>query len=246
MTTVLSVDDLVAGYGDSKILNGLSMDVSDREIVAVVGPNGAGKSTLLKAIVGLVRTQSGGIIFEGTPITGEPTESIIRRGIGYVPQVANVFPSLSVRENLELALPAATRKSAAARQLGDVLEMFPALTPRLKMRANTLSGGERQMLALARALTTRPRLLLLDEPTAAVAPVLVDAIFAKVQEIHREHAVSVVLVEQNAKKALNASHRGYVLEGGRQALSGPTSDLLSNPLIQRLYLGGDTRNGGGS
>jgi neutral amino acid transport system ATP-binding protein len=238
---VLSVDQVVAGYGDAQILNGVSLELRGAEIVSIIGPNGAGKSTLLKAIVGLVEVRSGTIEFRGTDITRQRTELIIRSGIGYVPQVANVFPSLSVRENLELMFPRRAKASLVASAISGLLEMFPALAEKLRNRASTLSGGERQMLALARALVTSPRLLLLDEPTAAVAPILVDAIFAKIREINREHDIPIVLVEQNAKKALAVSDRGYVLEAGREALTGRAGELLANPNVERLYLGGSTQ-----
>ncbi len=233
---VLEAHHVVAGYGDSVVLDGVSVSVEETELVAVIGPNGAGKSTLLKSIVGLVPPRSGSVTYHGTELTRLTTERIVRMGLSYVPQVENVFPSLTVRENLELMLPAQTPRPERQRHLEDTLRLFPVLTSRLPMSASVLSGGERQMLALARGLMNRPGLLLLDEPTAAVAPIVVDEILRKVEEI-RGSGVPVLLVEQNARRALAMSDRGYILESGRNALSGPARELLDDPEVGRLYLG---------
>lgn len=237
--TVLQVSNLTAGYGDSAILKDVNLHVDSGEIVAVVGPNGAGKSTLLKALLGLVKVHSGKITFMTQDITAWAPESVVRVGIAYVPQVANVFPALSVRENLALMLPRRMPRGEAQARLEEVMTFFPSLRPRLAMRAKVLSGGERQMLALARALVLRPSLLLLDEPTAAVAPRVVASVFQKIVEINST-GIPLLLVEQNARRALACSTRGYVLEGGRNAITAPASELLQDSEVARLYLGAGT------
>lgn len=238
---VLEVAELVAGYADSPILHGVSLTVDEAEIVAIIGPNGAGKSTLLKALIGMASIHSGSIRFCGNDIAGLAPEAIVSLGIAYVPQVANVFPSLAVRENLELMLPRGLSRSDRAASLEEVLKLFPAIRDRLSNRAKFLSGGERQMLALARALVVRPSLLVLDEPTAAVAPKVVTTVFEKIQEINST-GIPVLLVEQNARAALRCADRGYVLEGGKNAMTGPAAALLGSPEVGELYLGGTTRS----
>ncbi len=237
--TVLQVSNLTAGYGDAAILKDVNLYVDSGEIVAIVGPNGAGKSTLLKALLGLVKIHGGKVAFMAHDITACTPESIVRFGIAYVPQVANVFPALSVRENLEVMLPRRIPRGEGQARLEEVLVLFPSLRPRLAMRARVLSGGERQMLALARALVIRPSLLLLDEPTAAVAPRVVASVFEKIVEMNST-GITLLLVEQNARRALACSTRGYVLEGGRNAMTAPAPELLENPEVARLYLGGGT------
>jgi ABC-type branched-subunit amino acid transport system ATPase component len=236
---VLQVEGLVAGYGDAPIVNGVSLYVDPGEIVAIVGPNGAGKSTLLKALVGLVKIQGGRVTFLGHDIAGRSPESIVQLGVGYVPQVANIFSALSVRENLEIMLPRRMLREEQQRRLQEMLVLFPSLRPRLAMSAGVLSGGERQMLALARGLITRPQLLMLDEITAAVAPRVVALVFDKIVEINCA-GIPVLLVEQNARRALACATRGYVLEGGRNAMTAPAAELLASPEMARLYLGGET------
>ena len=235
---VLQVEGLVAGYGDASIVNGVSLYVDPGEIVAIVGPNGAGKSTLLKALVGLVKIQGGRVAFMGHDIAGRNPESIVHLGVGYVPQVANIFSALAVRENLEIMLPRRMRREEQQRRLEEMLVLFPSLRPRLAMSARLLSGGERQMLALARALIIRPQLLMLDEITAAVAPRVVALVFDKIVEINSA-GIPVLLVEQNARRALACATRGYVLEGGRNAMTASAAELLASPEMARLYLGGD-------
>jgi len=229
---LLSVRELRGGYGEADIIHGIDLTVGEREIVAIAGTNGAGKSTLSKAVLGLLPRMSGSITLAGTNITALPAESRIEAGIGYVPQVANVFASLTVLENLQV-VPGV--KGAAART-GELLDSFPALKPKLRQRAGTLSGGERQMLAFARALMTKPHLMVLDEPTAALAPALVEQVFALVTQLPSQ-GVAVLMVEQRARQALAISDRGYILDQGRVVLSGPARDLLSDDRMAKLYLG---------
>jgi ABC-type branched-subunit amino acid transport system ATPase component len=232
----LLVEDLVAGYSSEvEILNGVSVRLAEREIVAVVGPNGAGKSTLLKAIVGLVKPKRGRVRLAGRSLDGLKPSAVARLGVGYVPQRDNVFPSLTVAENLEMGLAAALEKPLAPR-LEAMYALFPRLAERRRQRVATMSGGERQMVAMARALIPEPSVLLLDEPSAGLAPALVDLIFEQVQEIHRL-GVAILMVEQNARRALALADRGYVLDLGRNAHEGPGRDLIDDPRVAELYLG---------
>jgi neutral amino acid transport system ATP-binding protein len=236
--TVLTVDGVVAGYTpEVDILNGVSIKVEAGEIVTVVGPNGAGKSTLIKTIFGLLKPRTGHIVLRGNDIGGRKPHDITRLGMSYVPQVDNVFPTLTVMENLEMGvLDPKTKKS----QITRMFQLFPRLGERTGQDAGTMSGGERQMVAMARALMPDPQVLLLDEPSAGLAPAFVEAIFEKVEEINRE-GVTVVMVEQNARRALAMSHRGYVLDLGKDRFEGPGKDLLDDPKVAELYLGGTAR-----
>ncbi len=240
---LLEVAGLVARYRDVDILRGVSVRVERGELVAVLGPNGAGKSTLLKAIVGLVPPRAGMVRLEGEELVGRPPEAIVRLGVAYVPQVANVFPSLTVAENLAIAVPRAQGRAGVEAARAAALAVFPALASRLRQRAGSLSGGERQMLAMARALAGRPRLLLLDEPTAALAPLVARQILETVDAIRRGEggagSPGVLLAEQNARLALAAADRAYILETGENALEGRGADLLADPRVRELYLGGD-------
>ena len=235
MTSLLEVRDLVAGYGDSDILRGLSLQVEPGELVAIIGPNGAGKSTLLKTLAGLVRPRGGRITLHGADITGDGTHDIVASGLCYVPQEANVFASLSVWENLTIG---AWTAPARLRERADVIvELFPILAERRRARAGTLSGGERQMLAMGMALMVEPRLLLLDEPSAGLAPALQRLVFDRVREINAR-GLGILLVEQNARESLALCHRAYVLTMGQVRAEGPGTALRDDPEIRRLYLGG--------
>lgn len=240
-TRVLVVENIVAGYGDSTILHDVGLEINKNEIVAVIGPNGAGKSTLLKVIAGLLPPRAGSVYFKGSNITDLPAEQIVKRGLVYVPQVENVFPSLTVRENLALMFPSSASRSKIEEGLERTLATFPTLETRLNKSAVLLSGGERQMLALARAMVTTPTIVLLDEPSAGLAPVLVEEVFNYIVAIGKER-VSVLLVEQNARKALMVADRGYVLDDGRNRLEGTGTELLDDPNVAKLYLGGSTLN----
>ena len=233
--SVLTVDGVSAGYEQMEILHDVSIEVRAGEIVTLIGPNGAGKSTLMKTVFGLLRPRRGAIRFEDQDITGLAPSALVRRGISYVPQVDNVFPSLTVEENLEMG--AVVREDSVGPRLEEVLALFPNLRAKRRLKAGGLSGGERQMVAMGRALMLDPRLLLLDEPSAGLSPVLVDTVFEKIETINRA-GVAILLVEQSAREALRRSHRGYLLAGGTVRLEGPGRALLENPDVARLYLGG--------
>lgn len=230
---LLEIAGLSGGYGAVDILHGVDLQVGECEIVTIAGTNGAGKSTLAKAVVGLLPRVAGRIQFDGGDLAGLTVEDRIAGGLAYVPQVANVFGSLTVIENLKVVPGVIDAASRIAQQL----DAFPALKPRLRQRAGTLSGGERQMLAFARALLTRPRLIVLDEPTAALAPALVQQVFELVVALPAQQ-VAVMMVEQRARQALAISHRGYILDQGRVVLAGAADELLADDRMAKLYLGG--------
>ncbi|MBC8276551.1 MAG: ABC transporter ATP-binding protein [Chloroflexi bacterium] len=233
--SLLTVSNIVAGYGETEILHGVSIAIEEGHIVTIIGPNGSGKSTLLKAIFGLIKPRDGQVLFQGKDITGHAPETVVRRGLCYVPQSSNIFPSLSINENLEMG--AFIRADDFRQRLEEIYLLFPDLAGRRKDRAGTLSGGQRQMLALARALMLDPALLLLDEPSAGLAPNLVGSVFEKILGINRA-GVAILLVEQNAREALQLSSWGYVLASGQNQLEDRGENLLSNPDVTRLYLGG--------
>lgn len=233
--SLLEVDDIVAGYGATEILQDVSVELEKREIVSIIGPNGAGKSTLLKTIFGLLTPKRGSIRLQGEEITGLSPDRIVRKGMGYVPQVENVFPSLTVHENLEMG--AFIRKAEYEDKLDEIYSLFPMLLKRKTEKVGKLSGGMRQMVAMGRALMLDPKILLLDEPTASLAPLLVGVIFEKILEINRT-GVAMMIVEQNAKETLKISDRGYVLAMGRKVFEDSGETLLKNEDIGKLYLGG--------
>jgi neutral amino acid transport system ATP-binding protein len=235
---LLETSDLVAGYvPEVDILGGVSVNVKEGEIVTIVGPNGAGKSTLIKTIFGLLHPREGRIVFREEDIGGRKPHDITRLGLSYVPQLDNVFPNLTVEENLEMG---SLDRSRTGEQRDHMYELFPRLGERRGQPAGTMSGGERQMVAMAKALMPDPEVLLLDEPSAGLAPAFVDAIFEKTREIN--HAgVTIVMVEQNARRALAMSDRGYVLDLGKDRFEGPGRELLEDPKVAELYLGGTAR-----
>ena len=231
---ILECNGIAAGYVKGlNILQGVDLVVNEGEIVSIIGPNGAGKSTLLKAIMSLIKVSAGRFYLNGTEKTGLSTHKIVMEGLGYVPQVANVFPSLTIEENLEIGSWSIKDKRDALKK---IYSDFPMLSDRKKDKAGNLSGGQRQILALARALITSPNLLLLDEPSAGLSPVAINDVFTSIKEIN-ESGVSILLVEQNAKRALGFSDRGYVLDQGRNAYQGSGEELLSDPRVIDLYLG---------
>ena len=231
---ILECNGIAAGYVKGlNILQGIDLVVNDGEIVSIIGPNGAGKSTLLKAIMSLIKVSAGRFYINGTEKTNLSTHKIVMEGIGYVPQVANVFPSLTIEENLEIGSWSIKQKKEALKK---IYSDFPLLSDRKKDKAGNLSGGQRQILALGRALITSPNLLLLDEPSAGLSPVAINEVFTSIKEIN-ETGVSILLVEQNAKRALGFSDRGYVLDQGRNAYQGSGEELLNDPRVIDLYLG---------
>ena len=241
---VLSIQGIEAGYfPDVPILSGVAVTVGAGEMVTIVGPNGAGKSTLVRVVIGLLPPWKGTVHLRGEDVTGNKPHAVVARGVGYVAQRDNVFPTMSVMENLELgALP--LRSGDTSTRLAAMLDLFPRLRERGGQPAGALSGGERQMLALARALVADPQVLLLDEPSAGLSPVAVDLIFEKIAEINAS-GIAVLMVEQNARRALAMSHRGYVLEGGRNRFEGTGAELLHDPKVVDLYLGGTAAPGNG-
>ncbi|NEO97533.1 MAG: ABC transporter ATP-binding protein [Symploca sp. SIO2E9] len=233
--SLLEVKNVYAGYiRDLNILQGVNFRIEPGELVAVIGPNGAGKSTLAKTIFGLLTPNQGSISFKGENIVGLNSDQIVGRGMCYVPQIANVFSTLSVEENLEMG--AFIRNDSLKPLKQKIFTMFPKLAQRRRQRAGTLSGGERQMLAMGRALMLDPDLLLLDEPSAALSPLLVNSVFEQIAKINQA-GKAIVLVEQNAQKALAMAHRGYVLDTGRDRFEGLGKDLLNDPKVGELYLG---------
>jgi ABC-type branched-subunit amino acid transport system ATPase component len=240
---ILSVRGLTAGYGDVNVLNEVDVEVGAGSFVSVIGPNGAGKSTLLKTVYALLRPRSGSIRFRShddveREIAGLKPYQLTRLGLNYVPQLANVFPNMSVQENLEVGAAVAGRE--AGERVNELMDTFPLLRERRRARAGALSGGQRQMLALARALVSSPRLLLLDEPSAGLAPTVVDELFETLAAINRQ-GIAILMVEQNARRSLAMSDYGYVLEMGRNRFEGPGAQLVDDPKVAELYLGGSGR-----
>ena len=232
---VLETTDLIAGYLPGvNILNGCNVHVGKGELVGIIGPNGAGKSTLLKAIFGQVNIRSGSVLLNGSNITGLKADRLVAKGVGMVPQNNNVFASLTIEENLEMG--AYQQPKRYKQRLDFVTSLFPELGKRLKQRAGSLSGGERQMVAMSRALMMEPSVLLLDEPSAGLSPVRQDETFINVAAINRA-GVSIMIVEQNARRALQICHRGYVLDQGTDAYTGTGRDLMKDPKVIELYLG---------
>jgi len=232
---LLQVQEITVGYTEVDILHEVSTTVKSGEIVSIIGPNGAGKSTLLKTIFGLLKPRRGTVTFKEWNITGLKPNMVVRKGISYVPQVDNVFPSMTIQENLEMG--AFIRNDDYSQRLREVYELFPVMAEKKKQKVGQLSGGQRQMVAMGRALMLDPRVLLLDEPSAGLAPVLVAGIFEKIRDINAT-GVAIIIVEQNAREALKMAHHGYVLAMGRNVLDDSGDALLANEEVGRLYLGG--------
>ena len=229
------IEDLVAGYVPGvNILNGAEMSVARNELIGIIGPNGAGKSTMLKALFGLIAVRSGQVLLDGEDITSLKAHELVSRGVSYVPQNDNVFPRLTVEENLEMGV--FLKPKTFAHRRDEIVELFPRLKDRLKQRAGSLSGGERQMLAMARALMMEPSVLLLDEPSAGLSPALQDQVFIRCREINAT-GVTIIMVEQNASRCLEICHRAYVLDQGQNAYTGTGAELLNDPKVIELYLG---------
>jgi len=238
VNAMLEVVDLKVGYGAIEALHGISFSVKQGEIVTLIGANGAGKSTTLRAVSGLVRAKSGQVMFDGRPITSMPAHEIVKLGMAHVPEGRMVFANLTVMENLQMGAYLQRDKAVIARELEYVFSVFPRLKEREKQISGTLSGGEQQMLAIGRALMSKPRFLMLDEPSLGIAPLLVKSIFEQIVKINRDHGLTILLVEQNANLALRVSARGYVLETGKITLNDNSAALLADPKVRSAYLGG--------
>ncbi len=234
---MLDVSGLVAGYGKSEVLREIDLTVAKGQIVTIIGPNGAGKTTLFRAIFGLLSPRKGTVVFEGEDLSRLPPLARIRRGIALVPQGRAVFPDLSVLENMEMGAYTITDARQVQETMEECYHLFPVLRDRKKQRAATLSGGEQQMLVIARALMSRPRFVMLDEPSLGISPRLVKEIFKTIDVINRTNGTTICLVEQNANIALKHGHFGYVMEGGQIRMSGSTQELLNDPRVKHSYLG---------
>jgi branched-chain amino acid transport system ATP-binding protein len=234
---LLELRDVAAGYGPIQILHGVSLHVNQQEIVAIIGPNGAGKSTTFKVIMGLVTHLGGEVIYDGRSLVGQPPDRILGFGLAYVPQGRVVFTQMTVRENLEMGAYLERDRGTIEASMQRVFSLFPRLAERRKQLAGSMSGGEQQMLAMARGLMMRPKMMMLDEPSLGLSPRLVDEVFDKTVEMAKD-GLTVMLVEQNAARALEIAHRGYVLELGRNRYEGSGHELLDNAEVRTMYLGG--------
>jgi len=234
--SIIQVDALNSGYGNSHVLFGVDFEAKEKEITVVVGPNGSGKSTLLKSIFGLCAIYSGKIIFQGTAITGLSPHGVARKKIAYLPQVNNVFSNLTIRENLAMASYTLDSKTASLR-IPEMFETFPVLKKFEKSKTDTLSGGERQMLAMSMALIRQPKVMLFDEPTASLSPKLADQVLSKIKQMRDDFGITIILVEQNVKRALKLGDYVYLLANGKGIFKGKPEELLSHPELGKLYLG---------
>lgn len=235
---LLQVEDIYAGYLDADILKGVSLEVRPGEIVCVIGPNGAGKSTVFKAIYGFIDVRQGQVYFDGQEITDARPQDLLRSGISIVPQLRSVFPQMTVYENLEMGMYLESDRKRIRKRVQDIFDLFPRLAERAKQKAGTMSGGEQRMLEIGRALMLEPSLLLMDEPSAGLAPLVTKMIFEQVFYLNRELGLTILMIEQNARQGLEFSHRGYVLELGRNSYQGTGQDLIANPEVRRAFLGG--------
>lgn len=236
--SLLELDNIHSYYGHIHALKGISLKVEEGEIVTLIGANGAGKSTTLRTISGLVRARNGKVLLKGRDITRLPPHEIVEIGVGHVPEGRNIFPRLTVRENLEMGAFTIDSSAEVNRRMENVFHLFPQLKDRLDQKGGTLSGGEQQMLATARGLMLQPHILLMDEPSMGLAPVLVEAIFNVIHELNEKEGTTILLVEQNAHMALKYSARAYVLETGSIVLSGPSQEIAQNAQVKKAYLGG--------
>lgn len=234
---MLEVKDLVVNYGAIRALKGISFNVKQGEIISLIGSNGAGKTTTLHSISNLIKKQSGSVIFNGVDISSLPAEQIVRHGLIQIPEGRRIFANLTVKENLEMGSYTRKDKENIKKDLEHVYELFPRLKERIKQISGTLSGGEQQMLAMGRGLMAKPKLLLLDEPSMGLAPILVDEIFEIIKKINEE-GTTILLVEQNAFKAMNIANRVYILETGTVSASGNSEDMINDPAVKKAYLGG--------
>lgn len=235
---LLEVQDIYAGYQDFDILKGMSLHVKPGEIVCVIGPNGAGKSTVFKALYGFINVRQGRVLFDDRDLTDARPQDALRAGITIVPQLRSVFPQMTVMENLEMGMFLERDKSWVRQRIEYILDLFPRLEERTKQKAGTMSGGEQRMLEIGRALMWEPKLVLMDEPSAGLAPLITKAIFKQVRRLNKEIGLTVLMIEQNARQGLEISHRGYVLELGQNSYEGTGRELIENPEVRRAFLGG--------
>lgn len=235
---LLEVKDIYAGYLDADILQGVSLDVRRGEIVCVIGPNGAGKSTVFKAIYGFIDVRKGQVLFDGQDITKARPQAMLNSGISIVPQLRSVFPQMTVYENLEMGMYLERDRKRIKQRVQDIFDLFPRLAERSSQKAGTMSGGEQRMLEIGRALMLEPQLLLMDEPSAGLAPLITKNIFQQVQYLNRELGLTILMIEQNARQGLEFSHRGYVLELGKNSYQGTGRELIENAEVRRAFLGG--------
>lgn len=235
---LLSIRGLYAGYQDIDILKGIDLDVHAGEIVCVIGPNGAGKSTVFKAVYGLIGVRSGKVVFNGREITGRRPQDVLGAGIAIVPQLRSVFPQMTVLENLEMGMYLERDATRIRERIAYVMDLFPRLAERRTQMAGTMSGGEQRMLEIGRALMLEPKMVMMDEPSAGLAPGISRTIFENIRRLNRDINLTVLMIEQNARQGLEASHRGYVLELGRNTYQGKAWDLLDNQEVRRAFLGG--------
>ena len=235
---LLRAHNLYAGYQELDILKGINLEVHEGEIVCVIGPNGAGKSTVFKAIYGFVKVRRGKVLFDGKEITNVRPLDALTAGISIVPQLRSVFPQMTVMENLEMGMYLERDSARVRRRIQYILDLFPGLDERQEQMAGTLSGGEQRMLEIGRALMMEPKLLMMDEPSAGLSPLITRTIFDNIQRLNQETEVSILMIEQNARQGLETSHRGYVLELGRNTYEGPAQELLDNRDVRRSFLGG--------
>ncbi|NOX62719.1 MAG: ABC transporter ATP-binding protein [Chloroflexi bacterium] len=235
---LLRVEKVYAGYQDFDILKGVSLHVNPGEIVCVIGPNGAGKSTVFKTIYGLLKVRKGRIQFDHQEITNWRPQAILKSGIAIVPQLRSVFPQMTVMENLEMGLYLERDKQRIKERIEYVFDLFPRLAERKDQMAGTMSGGEQRMLEIGRALLLEPKMVLMDEPSAGLAPLITRMIFQNIRRLNEEIGLTVLMIEQNARQGLEFSHRGYVLELGQNTYEGPSQELLANPEVRRAFLGG--------
>lgn len=237
-SVLLHIRDIEAGYGKISVLHGITLDVYPSEIVSIIGPNGAGKSTLFKAIFGFLMPNSGSVWFGKNDITALSPEKILKLGIAYVPQEHASFPDMTVEENLQMGMYIVGEGARVRPAMQRVFELFPRLAERRRQTVRTMSGGEQRMVEIARALMPEPRLLLIDEPSAGLAPVINKQVFGTIRKLNIDYGTTILMIEQNARQALEISHRGYVLEDGYNRFNGSSKSLLHNPEIQQMYLGG--------
>jgi branched-chain amino acid transport system ATP-binding protein len=237
MSSLLVLDDIHSYYGHIHAIKGISMEVNQGEIVTLIGANGAGKTTTLRTISGLVRPRKGKVLLNGKDITGLPPHKIVAAGVGHVPEGRGIFPRLTVRENLEVGAYSVSDSAMVSQRMERVFEIFPRLKERIEQKGGTLSGGEQQMLATARGLMLEPLVMLMDEPSMGLAPILVETIFEVLRSLNQQHGTTILLVEQNALMALSVAHRGYVLQNGQIVLSDTAVNLQNDKMVKKAYLG---------